>query len=209
VLTGARAELAIINVQLAAANAALRRTQEPVTRLRRCIADADLAQRDLEAAQSTERGIVAAWLSGGMQGPRPEPSEPLLQCERRVAETARDAAAARQALPDHEAVVAEAAKLVSQLSTDRTKACVSSAIEAAKQFCADHLVPAIAAFRRAEHELRNLEDALTVAVHYGAAEQLREIINAAKSAAPPKPDVAVGTRFLAELLRDPMAELGA
>ena len=99
--------------------------------------------------------------------------------------------------------------LVNQLAAARDRAQVLAAIEAAKTFCADHLVPAIAAFRFAEHTLRNLEDALMAADRHGAAEQIREIVNAAKSAPPPKADVAAGARFLAELLRDPSAELGA
>jgi len=112
-------------------------------------------------------------------------------------------------LPAHEAVQSEAAALARDLTAQRDRSQVLATTEAAKAFCADHLVPAIAAFRFAEHTLRNLEDALMAAGRHGAAEQIREIVNAAKSAAPPKPDVAAGARFLAELLRHPMAELGA
>jgi hypothetical protein len=85
----------------------------------------------------------------------------LLQAERRTVETARDAAAARQALPEVEVRVAGVAARVRDLAQRRNAAHRAAVLEVVGDYIRETVVPAIGAIRDCELTLRSCQLALT------------------------------------------------
>src|SRR5262249_24058176 len=130
--------------------------------------------------------------------------------EERVAETARDAAAARQALPDHEAVVSAAARHVNELTRERDRLHREVVLEAIADHLQHRLVPAIRAMRTTEKAAWDVADAFSRLGDDATAQRIAEVIGATKgSTVPPAADVSAGRAFLAAVLHDPSRELGA
>ena len=79
------------------------------------LADCTSAEHELETYRQRQLAEIGKWLArDGSPASRPPESQELLSAEQSLARIARDAAAARQALPDHEAVQTEAARAVGE-----------------------------------------------------------------------------------------------
>jgi hypothetical protein len=106
VLTGARAELVLLNRQIEEASAALKHCAEPVKRLRGLLNDLSRAEQDLITRRARYDAIVGEWIATGCRGDRPPVPPELVAAERELAAATADARAAKTALPAHEAVEA-------------------------------------------------------------------------------------------------------
>ena len=204
-LHSARAELAQLNRQLANASAALRRAQEPVTRLRQLIADGGDAETELETRQRRHLGELGDWLAGGGNPDlRPTPSPELLAAEQHYLRCQRDAEAARRVIGDHESEVAKASRLVTALTGERDRALRAAALEIAAQFVDGQLVPAIRAVRLLEKCCWDLADSFTQAGDSQTGARVGEVIRDGKSRAPvPAAEPHRGRAFLDALLQSP------
>jgi hypothetical protein len=205
-----RAQLVELNAQHRAAVEALRRSQEPPRRLHALIDGLQHAEQNLISLQNEHDGEVGSYVANGCKGNRPTPPRELVEAERALAQAAEDARVARHALPTHEAVVTEAAKLVGELTARREQALRDAVLEA----IADHLdrrysTPMEAA-RAAEKVAWDIADGLTETGDPQTAQRVAEAIRAAKSRlTTPKPEPQRGKAFLAALMRDPAsAQLG-
>ena len=207
-LPGARAELQTVTRQLDQASADLAVAQQPISRLQRIVADADLSQRDLDAAQSAERDILAAWLASDMQGPRPQPSRALIEAERRVVEAARDAAAARSALPDHQAAAQRAAEHANAISRHRSEVHKAAIIEAVSEFVSGPFTDALRVFRGCECRVAAIEAHFQQTGDFTMVEQIRAIAAKACKAVPDMGgDARAGAMIVARLLANPAGNL--
>ena len=207
-LTGVRAELATLNWQIEHAAQDLAEVQRPISRLQRHAVNADLARRDLEAAQSAERDVLGAWLASDMQGPRPQPSKALLEAERRAVETARDAAAARSALPDHQAAVQRASAHRNTLVQRQVEVRKAAVLEAIDEYLQNKFLPALRIFRAHESRVAALEGHYREIGDLATASQIHAIAEKAHRLVPlMSPDALGGRMLVQQLLENPAASL--
>ena len=207
-LCGPRAELETITRQIERASEDLAVARQPIANLERAIADADLAARDLESAQSGERDILSTWLACDRQGPRPQPSKALLEAERRVAETARDAAAARSALPNHQSAAQRAAEHRNTLVQRRSEAHKAVVLEAVSEFIAGPFTDALRLFRGVEGRIAAIEAHFQQTGDIVSAQAVRALATNACGLVPDMGgDGRSGSVLVAMLLRDPAASL--
>ncbi len=201
----ARAELATLNRQLELANEDVAVAQQPISRLQRIIADADLSQSDLELARSRERDVLAAWISSDMQGPRPQPGKPLLECERRVVETAQDAAAARPMMADREAAVQRASAHRNTLVQRQVELRKAAILEAVSEFIAGPYADALWSFRACEDQVAAIESHYRTAGDFQTAEQIRALAQKQHRQLPPSGggNARAGGQIVQRLLENP------
>ena len=126
----ARARLATTIRDLAAAAAGLAAAQQPAVRLGAVIAEAARYEAELAAQRAADQERLGAWLVGGGE-PRPVPDPATIAAEKRSAELAGDAVAARAALPAAEAVFGHCAERVREIQRRRDEAVCEAAVEAA------------------------------------------------------------------------------
>jgi hypothetical protein len=201
--------LAAASLELHAALAALDRCRQPVARLRSLMADCTSAEVDLENKRQQFLSIIGSWLGAGGLPPRPTEPTDLLEVEQRIARLQRDAAAARSALPDHEAVQSEAARYVAE-ATARRNAALRSAILAAVADCIERrLTPALQTAQEIERVIWEVSDHLAQRDDHAGVSEIRTRMYRIKTAqlAPPA-SAAAGRAFSDRILVDPSAELG-
>jgi hypothetical protein len=207
------ARLAAEIEELAAAATELAAAQEPATRLAAVIAEASGLEAELAGLRATDEQRLAAWLAAAGQDPRPGPSPATISAETRFATLARDAAAARVALPAAEQGFQRCAARVRELQRRRDEAVSAVAIGAARGFAEGYSAALTAALEQEAvlHGLRNelllrgnRADAAPGALD--AAARIGQLIAETKRAAVrhnPHP----ARRLLAALVADPDARL--
>ncbi len=139
-----------------------------------------------------------------------------MAAEREVAQLTRDAHAARLALGEAEAVVAQAAVIMSAAARTRTSAMIGAAIEEAERVIREEHTPALTATLKIEARLAGLKNALfemsnrarePVPAASTAAGRIGELLAVAKREPAVRCDEAAGRAFLDRLATDPSAVL--
>jgi hypothetical protein len=201
-------------VELEAASRELDEAQKPAHRLSSAVAELREAEHRLAELRSQDDTALAAWLSDGAKGPRPEPSPTTLDAERHVARLNRDGAAARAALPAVEARSQALAERVRSLHRERDEAAYWAAADAAQVFARlwrAKLLDALrdeATLRSLHNELvavGNLGDGVTAAL--GAAKAVADLINETRRGAAVPHNQESGRRLISALTTDPTASL--
>jgi hypothetical protein len=208
-LSLARRELTDANQDLAADTAAFERCRQPVARLRRLMGDCADAEVELEDKRREFLSIIGGWLGAGALPPRPmEPSD-LVDLEQRIGRLQRDSAAARSAMPDHEAVQAAAHRQLLQSTARRNRALTAAILESVADYLDRQYVPTMRTAREHEKTIWDIHDALQPNDPQ-TAQRIAELIRLRKSQLSiPKPEPERGAAWLAALACDPSAPLGS
>lgn len=209
--SAARTSLARISEQLAAASAALREANRPVERLSAvCIREDGLRQRLASLAESYGKA-VARWIATGCEGDRPQPDPEQLAVEVELGQVAADAEAARQALPQFQAVAQQAAEAIPPLGREREAIMHAVTIEAVAAYCAGPYQAAVLAFLEAERPVRGLADELrtrgVAPLGLNTAVEIERVIRETRAAVTLAGDLGPGRRFLLALPNNPDAVL--
>lgn len=210
----AREVLRRVMTQLEATSRELDEAQKPAHRLSSAVAELEAAEHTLAELRSQDNAVLAAWLSDGAEGRRPEPSPATLDAERCIAQLNRDGAAARAALPAVEARCQALAERVRILHRERDEAAYGAAFDAARSFAHCWRAKLLGALRD-EATLRSLHNELVTIGNHGdgvtaalrAAKAIADLINETKRSAAIPHDQESGRRLISTLMTDPTAAL--
>lgn len=188
--------------------------QEPATRLGSVIAEAARLEAEVAALRAGDEARLGAWLGGGGTGRRPESSPATTAAEKRLAEVAADASAARAALPAVERSFQRSAERVREIKRRRDAALCNAAIDAARGFAQFYRTSLTTALRH-EAVLHSLRDELVMRGNRSDAEpgamdaaaRIGELIAQTKRDAAVRRDSEAGRRLLTALASDPDAVL--
>jgi hypothetical protein len=174
------------------------------------MADCDAAERELEDKRQQFLSTIGVWLGAGGLPPRPSEPPDLVEVEQRIGRLQRDSAAARRALPDHEAVQAAAHRHDLESTARRDRALKTAILESVADYLDRRYVAAMWEARSHEAAAWNVFDALDKAGDTDTARRCVELIRGAKlllRCPPAQPEK--GQAFIAALLRDPAsAQIG-
>lgn len=213
-ISPARDQLAAAIRDLDAVVAELAAAQEPAARLSAVIAEAAELEAERIALRRADEQRLGAWLAGGGEGPRPEPSPATLALEQRLAGLADDAAAARAALPAAEQSFQRCAERTRALQRRRDEAAYQAAFDAARG-CAEGYGAALTVALEREAVLQGLRHELLVAGNrsdgepaaLAAAAKVGDLIIQTKRNAGTPLNPEVGRRLLEALRTDAGATL--
>jgi hypothetical protein len=204
----ARVNLCNAIKSLEAASTELIEAQVAGQRLVAIVRELETAENELAASRAEDERSLGTWLAGGADGERPQPSARTLAAERAVAALARDAVAARSALPEYEAKVQLCAERVRDLGIARRDVAYRVAVEAVREFLDTEFRPAIQrllaseakawSVERALRDLGNGADPSFVAL--GCSVEVAEAIRAAKFAERGPHDHETGKRLIDRLM---------
>ena len=165
----------------------------------------------METYRQRQLAEIGKWLArDGSPASRPPESQELLSAEQSLARIARDAAAARQALPDHEAVQTEAARAVGEATARRNAAHRACILAIVAEHIEQNLVPALKHAQQLERSAWQIHDALDQRADHAGAAEIRTAIHRVKTRQYERAaSAAEGRAFSDRLLVDPSAELGS
>ena len=214
--SAARAGLRNLIGLLKVAIAELTEAQEPEQRLSAIVRKFAAAERDLTACRGEDDRLLGAWLAGGAEGGRPQPSERTLVAERALDALSFDAIAARAALPDHQSRVQVCAERVRELDIARRDAAYRVAIEAVREFLEAEFRPALRRLLAIEATTRSVEQALSElgnganpsTVALGCSVDVATAIREAKAGVGVTRDRETGKRLIDHLMHNAAAALG-
>jgi hypothetical protein len=203
----ARAELTAVNKLLSEATAIRDEKQQTVDRLSRPTAQLDEAKADHAVEKAAYDAQLVTWYGNGCAGARPEVPSSLLSAEQGIGEAQRDLDAIGGSLEAAKAARDAANERVAEISNRRTAVFYRAAKDAAENWVMRYAGPALLEGLMKLSIVQALAEELGGRGEQGVSYQLRELIRIALGSIDVEGDREAARCFLAELEKNPEAEI--
>jgi hypothetical protein len=210
-----RQALADAIAAVAQAQAAFAEADRPVQAANEDVARSAEANRKLAELRAARERMIDEWAATGRLGDRPKKDFAEQAAEAAAADAQIEAESAERRLPAALPRRQASLQVLNAASAQQQAALCEAAVDAAAEWVAAKLTPAIEAVLRAEVPLESLRRALwlrgqggnPIPSAAGAAGRIVEMITAAKRDAGVEHDYAAGDEFLNRLAADPAGRL--